>query len=357
MCRHIILRGFVFSVLLLLLPYYFLGFGGSITANALSDGRFLTSEESLQVLGSEITCTYYNGSEYVETPARYTGSKKVLQSAVGDLPAGSVCLQYTTSGTVIDTSPLYVTLEMHPNYQIIDTTQLHTAVFVWSNLSASSPPYTSPSWEWYIAGQRRLFECGINSDNTIPKVTVGVDSCFYCPVDLFAADSFTAYSSKCTFAVPVQTDGGSLYIYMAVPYVSGDAYGINGTTTTATTGQSQGDMSGVVSGISETNDILEEHSGLLADIINFLHYIGDTIAGDESEVSEVEPIETAENPPDWDDAMSQVESALDDIPDITASGGFIWSLYNLIMTTSPVIKFLVPFGLVITLLSYIWWKK
>lgn len=360
MKRRTILRVLGFSLLLLLALYSCSECFGSITVSALSDGRFLTSEEALQVLGTSITVTYYDGDDYVTTEARYTSGTRQLQSAVGDLPAGTSCLQYTTSGTVINTNPLYVTLEMHPNYQIIDTQQLHTAVFVWSDNNATSPPYTSPNWEWFIGGQRHLFECGLENDNTtIPKVVVGVDNCFYCPVDLYSQNTFSAYSSKCTFAVPVQTFGGSLYIYLAVPYVSGDAYGINGTTTNTTTGQNQGEMdvSGVVSGISETNDILEEHSGLLADIIDFLHYIGETIAGDESEVSDVEPIETAENPPDWDDAMSQVESALDDIPDMTASGGFIWALYNTIMTTSPVIKFLVPFGLILTLLSYIWWKK
>ena len=320
----------------------------------------MTTQEALDTFGTSIDITYYNGSEYVQTTALYTNGTRQLQETVGDLPYGVECLQYTAYAPDINTSPVYIALQMHPQYQIFDTTQLHTACFVYSTSQAAVPPYQSPSWEWYISGTRRLFEGSTDSDNLLMSATVGSDRCFYVPVDLFSQSTFSAYSSKVEFIAPVSTYNSYLYIYLAAPYLSMDAYGVSGSSGSATTtGQNQGgvDVSGVVSGISETNDILEEHSGLLGDIIDFLHYIGECIAGDESEVSEVEPIETAENPPDWDDAMSQVESALDDIPDMTASGGFIWSLYNTIMTTSPVIKFMVPFGLILTLLSYIWWKK
>lgn len=320
----------------------------------------MTTQEALDTFGSSISVTYFNGSDYVDTNAMYTGGTRTLQDPVGDLPAGVECLQYTCYAPDIYTSPVYITLQMHPEYQIFDTTQLHTACFVYSTSTAAVPPYQSPSWEWYISGTRRLFEGTTDQNGQLQVAYVASDRCFYVPVDLYAQNTFSAYSSKVEFIAPVSTYNSYLYIYIAAPYLSMDAYGVSGSSgTVTTTGQNQGevDVSGVVSGISETNDILEEHSGLLADIIDFLHYIGECIAGDESEVSEVEPIETAQNPPDWDDAMSQVESALDDIPDMTASGGFIWSLYNTIMTTSPVIKFLVPFGLIITLLSYIWWKK
>lgn len=317
----------------------------------------MSTSEALQTFGNTFDVTYYNGSDYVTATATYTGGTRTLATSAGNIPAGVECLQYTAPCTTISSNPTYITLEMHPQYSIFNTTQVHTAVFVYSTTSAAVPPYQSPQWRWYVSGSEMLFEGDLDNNNNLVSATVASDRCFYVNADITSQSTFSASSYKVTFIAPVSTYDNKLYFYIAPPYLSMDAYGSSGIITTGTTSQNQSDMSGIASGIGETVDILEEHTGLLGDIIDFLHYIGECIAGDESEVSEVEPIETLPNPPDWDDAMSQVESALDDIPDITASGGFIWALYNLILSTSPVIKFLVPFGLIITLLSYIWWKK
>ena len=325
----------------------------------------MDSNDVLALYGQEIPVTYYTSSGFVDTVYRFdaftsfdmSGGNFYLSgedaSMYSNYLQNCTLLRYTAdlSGLVNDANQIVI--DLTPIYSIIDTYSITCVIGVSGSSYNPSNPYTSASWDWSFNGFSYHFESPTNTFGFGARATDTQGTWFnFVPVFMSNSSSTSGYSLRAVF--PLSSASSQLVI--GCPLVSVDASG--GTTvTTATTSQQQVDASGVISGISETNDILEEHSGLLGDIIDFLHYIGECIAGDESEVSEVEPIETMENPPDWDDAMSQVESALDDVPDVTASGGFIWALYNMIMSTSPVIKFLVPFGLIITLLSYIWWKK
>lgn len=345
-------------LLLCVLLCSFSVYGESITAKALSGGSFLPVDSARAYFGDEIACTYHTSSGNVDTIFRYYGT-----TTFSDVPAysgdvsfitGSTFLLYSADLTGIIADPTQITVDIKPEYSIFDTQQIRACIGL-TGTNYSPQSFISASWDWYYDGERQHFEAPINEYGYGLRAQDRLLSWYnLVPVSMTSQNVTSGYSLRAVFPVA----DSSCYLALSCPYVSLGASGGSGaiTDTTGLTTQQAG-ASDVVSGISETNDILEEHSGLLGDIIDFLHYIFDTLEGDESEVSEVEPIETMENPPDWDDAMSQVESALDDIPDVTASGGFIWALYNMIMTTSPVIKFLVPFGLIITLLSYIWWKK
>lgn len=325
----------------------------------------MTPSETRQIFGDSFSGRYFNGSDYVDITFRYNAVTSVSSvgwvDPDGYMVAGRDVIVYTAPASGVNSNANYVTVDVQPEYSLFDFDVLYTAIGVSNGMSQNISAFQSPFWKWHIGGQEVTFEGNntVNDEGVFPKVALqnnNIRLYSLCPVKYVSQSLTSGYSLRAGF-FGAGTYSSTLLIYIACPYITDGASGITGTFTTATTQQGGVDMSGVESGIQQTNDVLEEHTGLLGRIIDFLQYIGESIHGDESEVSEVEPIETMENPPDWDDAMSQVESALDDVPDVTASGGFIWALYNSIMTTSPVIKFLVPFGLVITLLSYIWWKK
>lgn len=325
----------------------------------------MTPTETRQIFGDSFAGKFFNGSDYTDVTFRYSGVTSVYSSGWVDpdnyMVAGRDVIVYSAGASGVNSNANYITVDVQPEYSLFDFNVLYTAIGVSNSYSQNISAFQSPFWRWHIGGEDMSFEGNgtVDENGVFPKIVLRDNTArqySLCPVKYQSQSLTSGYSLRAGF-YGASTFSGSLYIYIACPYITDGASGITGTFTTATTQQGGIDMSGVESGIQQTNDVLEEHTGLLGRIIDFLQYIGESIHGDESEVSEVEPIETMENPPDWDDAMSQVESALDDVPDVTASGGFIWALYNSIMTTSPVIKFLVPFGLVITLLSYIWWKK
>lgn len=325
----------------------------------------MTPTETRQIFGDSFNGKYFNGSDYVDVTFRYVTNTSVYYNQYNDssgyFTTGRDVIVYTCSASSVNSNTNYITVDCTPQYSLFDFDTLYTAIGITNAYSENIQAFQSDFWTWYINGQNMQYTNAsiVDQNGEFPRCRLNNNQTPYYTITpiVYTSQSLTSgYSLRAGF-YGASTYSGTLSIYIACPYITDGATGQTGVITTTTQVQGGIDGSGIVSGINETNDILEEHSGLLGDIIDFLHYIFDTLEGDESEVSEVEPVETAENPPDWDDAMSQVESALDDIPDITASGGFIWSLYNLIMTTSPVIKFLVPFGLIITLLSYIWWKK
>lgn len=238
-----------------------------IDAHALSGGRWLTTSESAQVFGATFDVTYFDGTDYVTSTASYTGGTRALQSAVGDLPSGIDCLQYTCPCTSISSAPQYITLDIRPQYSIFDTDQLHTAIFVYSTSTAAVPPYSTPQWRWIISGQEEIFTGELDNDDNISAVLVASDRCFYIPVDIDSQSTFTASSIRCTFVAPVSIYDNKLYFYLAPVYVSSDADASNGVQTTVTTGQNQG---GAGVDLSETN-------GLLDSILDGISGLGDVI--------------------------------------------------------------------------------
>ena len=248
-------------------------------AHALSGGRLMDTTEALQVFGSTFEITYYNGSDYVSSTATYTGGTRTLQDSVGQYPAGAECLQYTAPVTNLSINPAYITLQINPQYSIFDTTQLHTAIFVYSTSSAACPPYQTPDWRWTISGSESIFYGELDSEYNIKSADVGSDRCFYIPVDFSQQSTFAASSVRCTFCAPVSVYNGYLYFYIAPPYLSSDAFGQNGSTssvTTVSTSSSSG-SGGQSVDMTQTNGILSAIqsgiNGLAQAILDGLAYL------------------------------------------------------------------------------------
>lgn len=233
----------------------------------------MDATESLQVFGSNFTVTYYNGTDYVDTTASYTGNVRELASSVGDLPQGLMCLQYTAPVTNLNLNPSYITVQFMPQYSILNTTQIHTGLFCYtSQSSAAVPPYQTPDWRWIINGNEQVFS-GSPVNNQLDTVRVGVDTCFYVNVDYSQQQTFTASSVRVSFVAPVGTDAGKIYFYLAPPYISQDASGTAGIVSGTTTTSSSGSGGGV------TSEDLEETNGLLSSLITAVHGLIDGIAG------------------------------------------------------------------------------
>lgn len=238
----------------------------SIDAHALTGGRWLTTQESLSVFGASFDVTYYDGSDYVTVTASYTDGTRVLQDDVGGIPQGVDCLQYTAPCTSISSAPEFITLDIRPQYSVFDTTQLHTAIFVYSTSTAAVPPYSSPQWRWTVSGQEQIFTGELDANDNLDSAFVASDRCFYVPVDIDSQSTFTASSIRCTFVAPISIYNNKLYFYLAPVYVSTDAEASNGIVTGTTSGGSSG-----------SNTDLTETNGLLDSILDALGGIADDI--------------------------------------------------------------------------------
>lgn len=231
----------------------------------------MDTTEALQVFGSSFQVTYYNGTEYVNTTAIYTNGTRTLQDDVGQYPAGAACLQYTAPVENLNHNPEYITLDIKPEYSIFNTSQLHTAIMVYCTSSAAVPPYQTPQWRWTVNGSESIFYGLLDANSNIDTVTVASDVCIYIPVDITQQSTFQANSLRVTLVAPVSVYNGNLYIYLAPPYLSSDAFGESGTgssgstTTTSSSGSGSPDM--------------EETNSLLGSIINWLQGFGQMILG------------------------------------------------------------------------------
>lgn len=229
----------------------------------------MDTQESLAVFGNTFTITYYNGTDYVDATATYTGSTRQLQQSVGELPSGLECLQYTAPVTNLSTNPQYITVRFLPQYSVNQTSQIHTALFVYAGISSAAvPPYHTPTWDWIINGSEHQFEgVLINNDTQLDVAQVGVDSCFYVGVDTESQSLFSASSVRVSFIAPVGVDSGKIWIYLAPPYISQDAVASNGIQTSTTVSSNGGSV----------NVDLEQTNSLLGSIISAVSDLGDII--------------------------------------------------------------------------------
>lgn len=250
----------------------------------------MDTSEALQVFGSSFQVTYYNGSDYVSTTATYTNGTRTLQNAVGDYPSGAECLQYTAPVVNLSHNPEYITLDIRPQYSIFNTTQLHTAIMVYCTQNAAVPPYQTPDWRWTVNGNESIFYGVLDSNDIIDTVYVASDRCIYIPVDLSQQATFQANSVRVTFVAPVSVYNNNLYIYLAPPYLSNDAFGESGTGSQTTTTSSSSSGGGEVD--------LEETNGLLDGILDAISGLGNMILG--------LFIPSQEFLEDWIDAMKEM---------------------------------------------------
>lgn len=333
--------------------------------------RQLSLADSYAFYGNDINITYYSTTGYKQavlhpwnTALGYVRAGTEINGVnVPDWVKSSdlqYCL-YTVSLSDYSFDPSYLGIDIMPNIHFDNCNGLRfcAAAYIGQN-TVSSAAYDDSFISIYGQTNLRYSNTAYSDNNIFPYWRLGRSSGVtgnrVLPVWAdYQSDVLSTVNMMRIGFNGARLTSGSIDIYLSCPLINADAVGGTGIVT-GTTAPSQGDIN-VNIDLDETNDLIGESNTLIGRIIDFLHYIGETIVGDESEVEEVEPIMTAEHPPDYDAALSEAESVMDDIPDITASGGFIWEIYKRFMDTSPVIKWLVPFGLILTIFSYIFWKK
>ena len=324
----------------------FWGGGGLVASAALSGGRFMTPAESLEVFGSEIGFSYFNGTDYADSTFRY--SSAVTVSSVDNSAEFSTDLtSYTYLRYISDTvsgisyNYNYITVDIAPSYSIFDTEQIHSCIAL-STLYPVSTAYQSPAWDWVVAGQ------SIHSENPVESSTgsgvfAGLElystKYTFVPFDFISQSTTSGYSLRATFNGN-NAIGNTFYLLIACPYISTQAEGSNGTFATTST-------SGNVD-LSETN-------GLLGGIVQILNDIHDSLFGDPEEPAEPEEIETAPDM-DYHKALDDAAEIVDDVPTITAAAGFWFAIYRRFTDALPLIGVIVPLGAVLSLISYALWK-
>lgn len=333
--------------------------------------RQLSVQESYEFYGNSIDIVYYSTTGYKRaTLNKSVNGYSYNRPSVTDTIVGTnipdwvkspdlTWVVYGASLSDYSPDPQYLGVEITPNVHFADCTGLRFACAGYlASTTVSSAAYDDSFINLHGLTDLRYSNSAYRDGDIYPywRIDRGNGAFRVMPVWCDYQNQTISNVSLMKIGLNgVRLDGQRLNIYLSCPLVNDGATGGTGIVT-GTTAPSQGDINVNVD-LDETNELIGESNTLIGRIIDFLHYIGETIVGDESEVEVVEPIMTAEHPPDYDAALSEAESVMDDIPDITASGGFIWEIYKRFMDTSPVVKWLVPFGLILTIFSYIFWKK
>lgn len=262
----------------------------SIDAYAIdlpSGGRFLTQQETLEFIGTQIPVTYFDGTDYQQTVATYNtaitgnnGSAEYSTSPVGyvvDLQSPRVWLEYTIPAVAANNNSAYTTFHLQPTYSIFDTTYVYTAfAMTYGSNAPSSAVYSAPRSDWYIGGTIHHYEntatYSANSENYARVKVNGSINAVYVPISFSSQSTFSAYAVDCSF---YGTGGsGTRSFYVMCPYISSNASGASGTFSDTSAGPP-------VSGTGDINvdvDIdLTETNGILGSILTGISGIGDTI--------------------------------------------------------------------------------
>ena len=262
----------------------------SIDAHAIdlpSGGRFLTQQETLEFIGSQIPVTYFDGTDYQTTVATYntaitgnSGSAEYSTNPVGyvvDLNSPRVWLEYTIPAVAANNNSSYTTFHLQPTYSIFDTTYVYTAfAMTYGSNAPSSAVYSAPRSDWYIGGTIHHYEntatYSANSDNYARVKVNGSINAVYVPISFSSQSTFSAYAVDCSF---YGTGGsGTRSFYVMCPYISSSASGASGTFSDTSAGPP-------VSGTTDINvnvDVdLTETNGILGSILTGISGIGDTI--------------------------------------------------------------------------------
>ena len=242
---------------------------------ALSGGRYLTPAETVELLGSQLEITYYNGSENVVTTASYIGSDTAYNvesfQSSDYLQNGLVTCVYSFTGSVVN-DPSYVAVNFTPNYGLFDVDQFYTVIGCSaSNYGGiSNATYQTPQWIWNVGGQRTVYE-GRADYGLLYRVPLAHDLAYgtdFCYVEAsFSGQSrISAISERALFSFATDSDG-TYYIAVGCPYITFDGYGSAASTsaTTATTGNGGGTVD------------MRETNGILGTISQTLSGIGDSI--------------------------------------------------------------------------------
>lgn len=331
----------------------------------------MTSQEALSLFGSEISAKYFDGTGYTDITFYYQttwangfnnyGSVESEDSSLS-MYKNQPYLVYTASATGVNYSNSYVTVDIRPEYSIFDTTQIHSCIALScgdASQYVSSAAYNSPSWDWYWNGSRvhtensALSSSGSGTYAVLKNVFTNssISSFTFVPINLTSSAKSSGYSVQASFWGN-RTFYNKYCLCIMLPYVDTDSSGSNGTFTTVTTGSSGGggDINITVDvNLDDTNSKLDGIAGIVSDVLSALD-------GDENSYPENFSATVPTYPITFDDSViDDGLTALDDVPDELAAGGFWFKLIYDIMHGSP-LWLLLPLLIVLALARWVIWK-
>lgn len=237
---------------------------------ALSGGKFLTPQETLSAYGQTITGRYYNGSEYVDINFLYD-----TVSSIGTVFAdseykpdivstGNQGLLYYATATNVSTNPQFIQFDLHPQFSLLNTSQIHACIALSGGGGVSNSVYSPPRWEWNINGLSTVFQsrggAGVNYPQYWPSFYLSGSSSgglSYVSADYTSNSPISGYSIRASFYGNAQSSQqGYVYtLFVGCPYVSSDASGQSGTLAPVT-GTTVSTSSSVDIDLTETNSLL-----------------------------------------------------------------------------------------------------
>lgn len=242
----------------------------------------MTASETRQMVGDTISVTYFNGSDYVDTTARYVNSNSSSgypEALVGGSPAivnGQSFVYYRFDANDISDSMSYITCDLSFDYSFYDAEFFYTWIMFSHGYGGTtvSSTYQSPSVDGYFAGNSFHVENSqvLNGFHDWLKVQIPDYNLQgeYVPLELSSQTATSGYVTRAVFCGGSSSYYGAHYICIACPYVSSSAYGSQGIfTETSATSSGSGDINVNVD-MSETN-------GLLGTLISAVQSLGSFI--------------------------------------------------------------------------------
>lgn len=250
----------------------------------------MTESECLDLFGTEISASYYNGSGYVDTTFLYQNVRVCNYKSINAesesleyLDIGTQFLHYYAEVPGMIPNMSYFSVRIRPNYSIFNTTQIHSVIalstggYNYSSEPIVSSTFISPSWDWVFDEQSFHFENAREGTPSGKMAMIRLGSTVnsgggyfatFCPADMTSITVSSGYSIQATFYGNTRSDSSTVHLYIAFPYVDSPATGSNG----------------IVGSTSPIPDIninidIEETNGILGGISDILSGLVEGIQG------------------------------------------------------------------------------
>lgn len=250
-----------------------------VACAALTEGRYLTQQETLDLFGQSIDITYFDGQNFVDTTASYYRPATCETDYSDYVHSGLTGLFYVFSSSSSYNNNDYVSVRLQPQWSILDTHQIHCVLAVGTSVTQlSSAAFDAPGWVWHVAGNRVRYEAIPDNNSLYPIMQYNDGWLRYAPFVEVSHSSQTAFDCS---SIEAQFTGvlsaGSVCIFIGCPYVSSDSSAATGTVATVTTGSTT-ETTAVSVNVTVTVD-MDDTNSLLEVIIEWLEGVGNVISG------------------------------------------------------------------------------
>lgn len=304
MSKRLYLLGFAcFSSLLFVVTFSETLCGVKVSAE-VSGGRYLTPSETIEFYGSDLPCTYYNGSDFVTVTLHPTSNyvyhfaESSTRYETTDYITSSLSwIMYYSNVDVSDyvSNPNYVNIDITPNLTVSDCSDFYAAVATRcstnggtsqsSQPSVSASAYDASFFDISAAGQTLRFSNSLlttqdNSQYLCPCMTRdGLSSywsCLYVPVEWHTSTLSTVSTLRAGFFGATRNGGGNsarFEVYLSCPYVNPVGASVETGIVTGTTAPPSG---GGDTDLTETNGLI---GGVIHAVQNLAASILDGLKG------------------------------------------------------------------------------